>query len=86
VVAVQCFAQKGIRDACTLAGTWFGGSVVAYQLTIVPDDPTVHYTIFFQGMYKAYALNTIVTGRIEKRQGGNSFFFRSKSRSALNNI
>jgi hypothetical protein len=45
---VPCLTQPGAGNDCTLAGTWYGGSVVAYQLTIVPSVPAGHYTISVQ--------------------------------------
>lgn len=70
LAAVSGFAQQGPGNECTLAGTWYGGSVVAYQLTIVPSTPAGHYTFFFQGMYKApppTAIDAHPTGEIVKK-------------------
>ncbi len=64
---VPCLAQQGVGNGCTLAGTWYGGSVVAYQLTIVPSVPAGHYSIFAQGVYKAAAITTTVTGEVVKK-------------------
>ena len=51
LAAIPCLAQEGMGNECTLAGTWYGGSGVAYQLTIVPSTPAGHYTFVFKGMY-----------------------------------
>ena len=51
LVALPCFGQNGIGSNCTIAGTWYGGSVVGYQLTVTPSTPAGHYTFIFQGMY-----------------------------------
>ena len=66
VVAATCFAQQGGGNACTPAGTWYGGSVVSYQMTIVPAGPAGHYIITAQGMYKNAALNTTYSGELVK--------------------
>lgn len=65
--ALPCIAQQGVGNRCTPAGTWYGGSVVAYHMTIVPTVPAGHYTIYFQGMYKASAITSVVTGSLVKR-------------------
>lgn len=64
--AVSCFAQQGMGNDCTLAGTWYGGSVTAYQLTVFPSTPAGHYTIMFQGIYKAAPINSVITGEVAK--------------------
>ncbi len=71
LAAMPCLAQEGMGNGCTLAGTWYGGSVVAYQLTIVPSVPAGHYSIFAQGMYKATAITATVTGEVVKK--GNAY-------------
>lgn len=61
-----CLAQPGAGHACNPAGTWYGGSVVAYQMTLVPAVPAGHYTVTFQGFYKNSVMSTIVTGDLVK--------------------
>lgn len=51
-VSLPCLAQQGPGTECTPAGVWYGGSVTAYQLNIVPSVPAGHYTFIFQGIYK----------------------------------
>ncbi len=53
--------------ACDLAGTWYGGSVVAYHMTIIPAVARDHYTVFAQGMYKNSVMNTVYTGQVARR-------------------
>lgn len=53
------------RPRCDLAGTWYGGSVVAYHMTIVPTVDPWHYTVSFQGMYKNSVLSTAYTGELK---------------------
>lgn len=67
--AVPCLSQTGPATECTPAGTWYGGSVTAYQLTIVPVAPAGHYSFIFQGMYKEpapYVITAHPTGEIVK--------------------
>jgi hypothetical protein len=54
---------------CTIAGTWYGGSVVAYQLTITPSAPGGHYSFIFDPMYvnPQAPLAAKVTGELIKR-------------------
>lgn len=67
LLAVPCFAQHGLGNDCTPAGVWYGGSVVAYQMTIVPAGPAGHYMVQAEGMYKNSVLNTVYTGRFVKK-------------------
>jgi hypothetical protein len=53
--------------ACDLAGTWYGGSVVAYHMTIIPAGDRDHYTAFAQGMYKNSVMNTVYTGQLARK-------------------
>ncbi len=71
LAAVSCLAQQGLGNDCTLAGTWYGGSVVAYQFTIIPAGPAGHYITFAQGFYKNAVMNTVYSGTLEKR--GNKY-------------
>jgi hypothetical protein len=66
-VAAPGFAQQGVGNGCTPAGVWYGGSVVSYQLTIVPAVPAGEYTVFFEGMYKTSVMNTTYSGRVVKK-------------------
>ena len=71
VFAAFASAQEGEGNECTLAGTWYGGSVVSYQMTIVPSGPAGHYTIFAEGMYTNSAKSTTYTGTMVKK--GNKY-------------
>ena len=52
---------------CDLAGTWYGGSIVAYQMTIAPAPTPGHYTVFAEGMYKNSVMNTVYTGEVARK-------------------
>ncbi len=65
--ASQVLAEPGPPRSCDLAGTWYGGSVVAYQMTIVPAAAPGRYTVFFQGMYKNSVMNTAFTGELARK-------------------
>jgi len=65
LLAVPCVAQRGVGNHCTLAGTWYGGTVVAYQMTIAPSIPG-HYTFSYQGIFKASAIAATGTGELVK--------------------
>lgn len=69
LVSSQLSAQqaKTGRGACDITGSWYGGSVVAYHMTILPASPAGHYIIFAEGMYKNSVMSTIYTGKIQKR-------------------
>ena len=60
---------EGRPPGCDLAGTWYGGSVVAYHMTIVPTRVPDRYTVSFQGMYKNSVMNTAFTGELARKQG-----------------
>lgn len=66
MAALPCVAQQGEGNDCTPAGTWYGGSVVAYFMTITPAGPAGHYAVTAQGMYKNSVLNTSYAGTIVK--------------------
>ena len=51
VAALPCLAQPGMGNDCTIAGTWYGGSVVAYQMTVTPTTPAGHYIVMAEPMY-----------------------------------
>ena len=53
---------------CDLTGTWYGGSVVAYQLTVTPAAKPGHFTVIFQGMYKNSAMNTAYSGEVARKR------------------
>jgi hypothetical protein len=55
------------RPSCDLSGTWYGGSIVAYHLTIIPGASEGHYTVLFEGMYKNSVMNTHYSGEITRR-------------------
>lgn len=60
-------AQHGRGNDCTLAGVWYGGSVVAYRLTITPAGPAGHYSVITEAMYKNSVLSTNWTGEVTKK-------------------
>ena len=51
LTALTCVAQPGMGNDCTIAGTWYGGSVVAYQMTVTPTTPAGHYIVMAEPMY-----------------------------------
>ena len=59
----------GPPRSCDLAGTWYGGSVVAYHMTIIPGVARGHYTVFAEGMYKNSVMNTVYTGQVARKHG-----------------
>ncbi len=61
-------AQADAPRSCDITGTWYGGSVVAYQMTIVPAAGPGHYTVLFQGMYKNSVMNTAFTGELVRKR------------------
>jgi hypothetical protein len=66
--ASQVLAESdGPKRACDLAGTWYGGSIVAYHMTIIPAVARDHYTVFAEGMYKNSVMNTVYTGSVTKK-------------------
>ncbi|MGE5361456.1 MAG: hypothetical protein ACM3NQ_20755 [Bacteroidales bacterium] len=67
LAAAPGFAQQGVGNECTPAGTWYGGSLTAYQMTIVPSVPAGHYTVTFQPFYKNSVINVALTGTLEKK-------------------
>ena len=54
--------------SCDLTGTWYGGSVVAYHMTVIPAVRPGHYTVFAQGMYKTSVMNTVYTGEVARKR------------------
>jgi hypothetical protein len=56
---------------CDLTGAWYGGSVVAYQMTIIPAPGESHVIVFAEGMYKNSVMNTVFTGEFAKK--GNRY-------------
>ncbi|HXY41219.1 MAG TPA: hypothetical protein VEQ10_16210, partial [Vicinamibacteria bacterium] len=61
-------AEVDTPRSCDLTGTWYGGSIVAYQMTIVPAVPPGHYTVVAQGMYKNSVMNTAYTGELARKR------------------
>ncbi len=71
IVLLFCFgalasAQQGRGNPCTPAGTWYGGSVVAYRITITPAEPAGHFSVLTEAMYKNSVISTTWTGQISK--------------------
>ncbi len=60
-------AQKPRREDCGPAGAWYGGSVVAYQLTVYQTGRPDHFTMMFEGMYRDGVMNTAYTGSLVKK-------------------
>jgi hypothetical protein len=67
LAAVPCLADDDRDNGCTLTGTWYGGSVVAYHMTVSPAGAAGQYMVTFQGMYKASVLNTMYAGTLVKK-------------------
>lgn len=67
LLPAPCLAQAGGGHKCNPAGAWYGGSVVAYQMTLVPAVPAGHYTVIFQGFYKNSVMSTLFTGDLVKK-------------------
>jgi hypothetical protein len=65
--ATSAFAQQGKGNECTPAGVWYGGSVVAYHMTVIPAGPAGHYTVFAEGMYKDGVMTTAYWGTFTKK-------------------
>ena len=61
-----CFAQQGQGNECTIAGNWIGGSVVAYQMTIIPINPSGHYMVLTQPGFTEGTLATMFTQTVVK--------------------
>lgn len=66
LLAASGFAQQGKGNDCTLTGVWYGGSAVAYTLTITQSGPAGHYVTYSEGMYKTSILSTGFSGTMEK--------------------
>ncbi len=66
MLSIAAVAQQGKGTPCTPAGVWYGGSVVAYRMTITPMGPAGHYRVFTEGMYKNAVMTTMWSGQIEK--------------------
>ncbi len=66
-LASIALAQQGKGNECTPAGTWYGGSVVSYQVTIIPAGPAGEYISIAEGMYKNSVMNTAYTGVLKKK-------------------
>lgn len=60
-------AQQGKGNACTPAGVWYGGSVVAYRITITPAEPAGHFAVLTEAMYKNSVMSTTWSGQIVKK-------------------
>lgn len=67
LIATGAFAQQGKENGCTIAGTWYGGSVVAYSMTITQSGPAGHYVTYAEGMYKTSILSTGYAGTLDKK-------------------
>ena len=68
---LPCLAQQDQSNACTPEGTWYGGSVVAYFMTIVPAGADGQFTATAQPMYKNAVMSTGYSGSM--KQNGNVY-------------
>ncbi len=66
LAALPCLAQQGEGNECTPEGTWYGGGVVAYFMTITPAGPAGHYAVTGQPMYKNAVMSTGYAGTMVK--------------------
>ena len=64
--ATSLIAQQGKGNQCTPEGVWYGGSVVAYRMTIIPAGPAGHFIAFAEGMYKNSVMTSTYAGEIAK--------------------
>ncbi len=64
--SIAAVAEQGKGAPCTPAGVWYGGSVVAYRISIVPAGPAGHFSVLTEAMYKNSVMSTIWSGQIEK--------------------
>ena len=65
-LAASAFAQKGKGNECSPVGVWYGGSVVAYRMTITPAGAAGHYLVTAEGMYKDSVMSTTFVGESVK--------------------
>ena len=70
-LAASVSAQQGKGNNCNITGTWYGGSVVAYKMTISENVPGGTYTVVFEGMYKNSVMNTTYTTTLVRK--GNRY-------------
>lgn len=70
-LAASVSAQQGKGNNCNITGTWYGGSVVAYKMTISQNVPGGTYTVVFEGMYKNSVMNTTYTTTLLRK--GNRY-------------
>ncbi len=60
-------AQRARARDCSPAGVWYGGSVVAYQLTITATGRPGHFSTLAQGMFRNAVMNTAYTGELLRK-------------------
>jgi hypothetical protein len=70
-LVVGVFAQQGKGNGCTPVGVWYGGSVVAYTLTITQTGPAGHFITYGEGVYKTSIVGTGYQATLEKH--GNRY-------------
>lgn len=79
LVALPCFAQQGPGNDCTIAGTWYGGSVVAYQMTIIPIAPAGRFVVITEPGFTDGKLSTLYSETVVKNgdsyEGGGIQFY-----------
>jgi hypothetical protein len=66
MAALPSFARQEPAKECSPVGAWYGGSIVAYHMTIIPTVPAGHYIMFAEGMYKDSVMNSVYTGEVVK--------------------
>ncbi len=65
-ISVAAVAEQGKGSSCTPAGVWYGGSVVAYRISIIPAGPAGHFSVLTEAMYKNAVMTTMWSGQIVK--------------------
>lgn len=70
-LATGALAEQGKGNNCSITGTWYGGSTVAYKMTISENIPAETYTVVFEGMYKSSVMNTTYTTTLVRK--GNRY-------------
>lgn len=64
-------AQERKTHQCSPAGVWYGGSVVAYRMTIIPTEDPGRFIGLAEGMYKNSIMNTSFAGEFTRK--GNRY-------------
>ncbi len=73
-ICIPVFADEGSKT-CSPVGTWYGGSAVKYQLTVMADGADKYTFIFDPGFQNpAFPIATKFTGVMVKK--GHKFLAR----------